>query len=258
MIAPDREGAAYRQLAAVLRDRIRSGELHTGQRVSSEKDLHDEFGLARETIRRALAVLRQEGLIEVRHGHGTFVSETPPSVDLGPGDSITSGAAVSVTRVSGQIETYPAGTKLTVTEATTRSERLAVAAAVIVAGGRVLLVRRRVAEGPLSWQFPAGKIEPGETAELAAARETTEETGLTVRPTLLLGERIHPSTGRLMHYVACALISGTAHVADEDELAEVAWCDRATLTEHVPYPLYQPVQEHLDALLRSGQRRRDG
>lgn len=116
MITPDREGAAYRQLARVLRERIDSGGLSSGQRLPSEKDLHDEFGLARETIRRALAVLRQEGLIEVRHGHGTFVAAVPPRVELGPGDSISSTAAVTVTRASGQVETYPVGTKLTVTE----------------------------------------------------------------------------------------------------------------------------------------------
>lgn len=70
----------------------------------------------------------------------------------------------------------------------------AVAAAVIVQGGRVLLVRRRVAEGALSWQFPAGKVEQGETREDAAVRETQEETGLTVAAVKLLGERIHPTT----------------------------------------------------------------
>lgn len=55
-----------------------------------------------------------------------------------------------------------------------------VAAAVVVHEGRVLLVRRRVAEGQLSWQFPAGKVERGETGEAAAVRETKEETGLHV------------------------------------------------------------------------------
>ncbi len=115
MITPDREGAAYRQLAGILRDRIRSGELSADQRMPSEKDLHDEFGLARETVRRALAVLRAEGLIEVRHGHGTFVAETPKRIELQPGDSATSTAAVTVTRASGDIETYPAGTTLAVT-----------------------------------------------------------------------------------------------------------------------------------------------
>jgi 8-oxo-dGTP diphosphatase len=53
-----------------------------------------------------------------------------------------------------------------------------------------------------------------------------------------------------MVYVACAVVDGTAHGGDEEELAEVAWCDRATLTEYVPYPFYGPVQEHFDATLR--------
>lgn len=114
MIVPDREGAAYRQLASVLRDRIRNGELSPGHRMPSEKDLHDEFGLARETIRRALAVLRQEGLIDVRQGHGTYVMDAPPTVDLRPGDQVTSSAGVTVTRSTGDVETYPTGTTLTV------------------------------------------------------------------------------------------------------------------------------------------------
>jgi DNA-binding GntR family transcriptional regulator len=114
MIVPDREGAAYRQLAGVLRDRIRNGELPSGRRLPSEKDLHDEFGLARETIRRALAVLRAEGLVEVRHGHGTFVVDAPPTAELSPGDVVTSSAALTVIRSTGDELTYPAGTRLTV------------------------------------------------------------------------------------------------------------------------------------------------
>lgn len=116
MITPDYEGAAYRQLAGVLRKRIRNGELPPGRRMPSEKDLHDEFGLARETVRRALALLRLEGLVEVRQGHGTFVVEVPPLVELKPGDSVTSTAAMTVTRATGEIETYPTGTTLTVAD----------------------------------------------------------------------------------------------------------------------------------------------
>ncbi len=130
------------------------------------------------------------------------------------------------------------------------TERPAIAAAVIVTDGRVLMVRRRAKEGTLSWQFPAGQIEPGETPVEAAVREAEEETGLTVRPTGELGSRVHPATGRTMHYVACDEVSGDAYVADDEELAEVAWCDRATLTAYVPYPFFGPVQEHLDANLR--------
>ena len=56
-------------------------------------------------------------------------------------------------------------------------ERPAIAAAIAVKEGRVLMVRRRVAEGELSWQFPAGEVEPGETGEQAAVREAAEESG---------------------------------------------------------------------------------
>lgn len=128
-------------------------------------------------------------------------------------------------------------------------ERPPIAAAIIVADGRVLLVRRRIAEGELSWQFPAGQVEAGETPEDAAVRETREETGLTVVPVERLGERVHPATGRAMVYVACDVRAGTVHVADEEELAEVAWCGRGTLTEYVPYPFYGPIQEYFDKRL---------
>jgi mutator protein MutT len=129
------------------------------------------------------------------------------------------------------------------------ADRPAIAAALIVKDGQVLLVRRRVAEGELSWQFPAGEVESGETPEDAAVREAAEETSLTVAAAKRLGERVHPNTGRTMVYVACDVVSGTARVGDEDELAEVCWCDRAALTERVPYPFYGPVQDYLDSTL---------
>ena len=75
MITADPEGARYKRLAALLRARINSGELAVGQRLPSEKDLQDEYGMARETIRKAVGLLRSEGLVEVRQGHGTFVRQ---------------------------------------------------------------------------------------------------------------------------------------------------------------------------------------
>lgn len=124
-----------------------------------------------------------------------------------------------------------------------------IAAAVIVKSGRVLLVRRRAKEGSLSWQFPAGAVEKGESAGEAAVREAREETGLTVVDMKVLGERVHPATGRTMIYVACDVVNGDARVADDDELAELVWSERQQLAEYVPYGFYPPVQQHLDETL---------
>lgn len=126
-----------------------------------------------------------------------------------------------------------------------------IAAAVIVKDGRVLLVQRRVKEGSLSWQFPAGAVEAGESASDAAVRETREETGLTVAEAKVLGERVHPATGRTMIYVACNVVNGDARIADEDELADFAWSEREQLSEYVPHGFYEPVQQHLDRVLSS-------
>lgn len=128
-------------------------------------------------------------------------------------------------------------------------ERPVIAAAVIVQDGRVLLVQRAVSEGSLSWQFPAGEVEAGESAEDAAVRETAEEAGLTVVAKAWLGERVHPATGRTMIYIACEVIDGRAHAADAEEIAAVAWSSITELPEYVPYGFYGPVQEHLDGLL---------
>ena len=54
---------------------------------------------------------------------------------------------------------------------TSIGERPTISAAIIVRDGRLLLVQRRVKEDSLSWQFPAGEVEPGETVEDAVVRE---------------------------------------------------------------------------------------
>lgn len=69
----DREAATplYLQLAAVLRERIESGEL-TG-RVPSLTQLQAEYALSDQTVRAALRKLTEDGLTEAISGRGTFV-----------------------------------------------------------------------------------------------------------------------------------------------------------------------------------------
>ncbi|MPY47109.1 NUDIX hydrolase [Streptomyces acidicola] len=124
-----------------------------------------------------------------------------------------------------------------------------IAAAVVVHANRLLLIRRRVPEGALLWTLPSGKVEPDETPAAAAAREALEEAGVTVEPVQLLGERLHPGSGRRMVYVACRRLAGDARVASPREVAEVAWVRLGEIPERIPGGLFGPVQAFLDDAL---------
>lgn len=64
----------YLRLAATLRERIVTGELASGDALPSERDLCDILGASRVTVRRAIEVLIDEGLIVRRQGSGTYVA----------------------------------------------------------------------------------------------------------------------------------------------------------------------------------------
>lgn len=78
--ASSRASSLYVQLAEKLRQQIQSGVFPPGERLPTEAELSATFGLSRITIRQALALLSQEGLIERFVGRGTFVTDR-----LGPG-----------------------------------------------------------------------------------------------------------------------------------------------------------------------------
>jgi DNA-binding GntR family transcriptional regulator len=69
--------APYRQIAAVLRDRIESGEYQPGQRLPSINALMQEYGVAHLTANKALRLLITEGLAEVSPGMGYYVKSEP-------------------------------------------------------------------------------------------------------------------------------------------------------------------------------------
>lgn len=69
---------AFRQIAADLREKISAGEYPPGERLPSERELVEAYGVSRPTIRDAVNVLRTEGIVTVEHGRGIFVR--PPSV----------------------------------------------------------------------------------------------------------------------------------------------------------------------------------
>jgi GntR family transcriptional regulator len=71
MVDPGSPVLAYVQLANYLARKIETGEL-TG-RLPSERDLATEYGVAYGTVRRAIELLRERGLVQSVHGRGAFV-----------------------------------------------------------------------------------------------------------------------------------------------------------------------------------------
>lgn len=67
---------AYIQVADDLRRKIRSGEYAPGQRLPSADYIHQEYDVAPNTARKALQVLRDEGLAVMTPGLGTFVARS--------------------------------------------------------------------------------------------------------------------------------------------------------------------------------------
>jgi len=65
----------YLQMAAILRGKITSGELAPGTRLPSVLGLAGEYHVAQATVQKALALLKDEGLIVAYAGYGTFVAE---------------------------------------------------------------------------------------------------------------------------------------------------------------------------------------
>lgn len=69
--------AVFRQIADHLRAAIVAGKLAEGQRLPSESQLMDHYGVARMTLRQALGILQGEGLVVSEHGRGVFVRPRP-------------------------------------------------------------------------------------------------------------------------------------------------------------------------------------
>jgi GntR family transcriptional regulator len=72
VIDPDLPVVLWEQLATILRDKIKSGEL-TG-RVPSIKTLSQEYGVSTRTAERALVALRDEGVLVVLRGKGFYIA----------------------------------------------------------------------------------------------------------------------------------------------------------------------------------------
>ncbi len=83
------------QTAAAIRARIEGGRWQLGQQLPSEPQLAGELGISRATLRESVRLLISNGLLDRRHGVGTFVARVPPpSIERGIDELFGAGDAI--------------------------------------------------------------------------------------------------------------------------------------------------------------------
>jgi 8-oxo-dGTP diphosphatase len=133
-------------------------------------------------------------------------------------------------------------------DANPRTRKLVVAA-LVRDGARVLMSRRRADQPmPLLWEFPGGKVEPGEDPASALAREVREELGCGVRVGRIHEVVFHAYAAfdLVMLVYACEIIDGAPSAVD---VAEIAWVEVARLPDLDLLPADYPLAR---ALARAG------
>jgi GntR family transcriptional regulator, transcriptional repressor for pyruvate dehydrogenase complex len=81
---PDRAERSAEQVVAFVRGLIERKELRPGDRLPPERDLAGRLGVSRPTVRMALQALAAMGVVQSRHGSGTYIPAGPPALGSEP------------------------------------------------------------------------------------------------------------------------------------------------------------------------------
>ncbi len=68
--------AKYKEICLWIKNRLESGELKAGDKIESEYQLCSQFQVSRQTVRHAIAVLEEEGIVKRYRGSGTYISDS--------------------------------------------------------------------------------------------------------------------------------------------------------------------------------------
>lgn len=98
----------------------------------------------------------------------------------------------------------------------------------------MLLLRRAVEPGLGGWDLPAGYLDPGESAEQGALRETREEAGLQVELLRLVGVYSSPHANAVSTIYLARAVRAGAHVRTDAESSEYAWVARSAVGAWLP------------------------
>ena len=123
-----------------------------------------------------------------------------------------------------------------------------VVAALIVHDGRIFATERGYGDWKGWWEFPGGKVEPGETPEAALAREIREElaTEISVDRYVTTIEWDYPAFHLSMRCYLCSVVSGSLTLLEHEA---AAWLDRTHLRTVRWLPADESIIEKIADLL---------
>lgn len=127
----------------------------------------------------------------------------------------------------------------------TNPRKLVVAGLILGDDGRVLITQRRADQAlALLWEFPGGKVEPGEAPVAALERELREEIGVTVAVGRIWDVLFHayPTFDLVMLVYACRIVDGAPRAV---EVADLAWVAPGELGGWDILPADRPLVERL-------------
>lgn len=126
-----------------------------------------------------------------------------------------------------------------------RARKLVVAGLILGDDRRILITQRRADQAlPLSWEFPGGKVEPGEAPAFALVRELREELGVTVAVGRIWDVLFHayPAFDLVMLVYVCRIVDGSPRAV---EVADLAWVAAQDLARWDILPADRPLVERL-------------
>jgi 8-oxo-dGTP diphosphatase len=126
-----------------------------------------------------------------------------------------------------------------------RVRKLVVAGLIVGEDQRILITQRRADQAlPLQWEFPGGKVEPGEAPVAALVRELQEEIGVTVSVGRIWDVLFHayPAFDLVMLVYVCRIVDGVPRAV---EVADLAWVAAPDLARWDILPADRPLVERL-------------
>jgi 8-oxo-dGTP pyrophosphatase MutT (NUDIX family) len=113
--------------------------------------------------------------------------------------------------------------------------------AVVFFRDKVLMLNRKGGPDELSWIFPGGKIETGETFVEAGVREVFEEAGVICRRQGVIARRLHPATRQEVVYVRYRYLKGECLVREPDKFTDADWMTPEQIEDELHVQVYEPV-----------------